>query len=393
MSRLRAALEDALAANPDDLATHMAYADFLVEQGDPHGELIQVQLALEDDNLSSQRSEDLRLRELELLDTHERTWLGDLADHIIEKEVHEYYRERGLVNHRTWHRGWLDEVYLRSVSLEATRALAKCPAARLLTRLDLGEGGYAEPHEIRPEDGAPFREGYAALYPLLKAPFLEHVRFFRRGEKVDFTEEYHNCTTGGDGVVELVARMPRLEELQSLVLGVGMDRLFALPLAKLRTLVVYHERDVYPLEVLAGNPAFAALETLRLHPAHSYGGEGYLPLGAISPLVSSPHLSSLKHLHVYASSMGDEGCAEIVRSGILRRLETLDLEHGCVTDAGARILANTPDIRHLHTLSLEHNQLSDDGVTLLQGLGIPEVRLGRQLAVGDDEYLMTGDME
>jgi uncharacterized protein (TIGR02996 family) len=42
----RAALETALFDHPDDLATHMAYADLLREQGDPRGEFIQVQLAL-----------------------------------------------------------------------------------------------------------------------------------------------------------------------------------------------------------------------------------------------------------------------------------------------------------------------------------------------------------
>ena len=35
MSPLRAALESALAENPDDLASHMAYADLLVDEGDP----------------------------------------------------------------------------------------------------------------------------------------------------------------------------------------------------------------------------------------------------------------------------------------------------------------------------------------------------------------------
>src|SRR5437016_5949383 len=45
---LREALESALVANPDDLASHMAYADYLIEQGDPWGELIRVQLALAD---------------------------------------------------------------------------------------------------------------------------------------------------------------------------------------------------------------------------------------------------------------------------------------------------------------------------------------------------------
>src|SRR5262249_5265412 len=42
------ALEEALAEDPDDRAAHAAYADHLAERGNPRGELIQVQLALED---------------------------------------------------------------------------------------------------------------------------------------------------------------------------------------------------------------------------------------------------------------------------------------------------------------------------------------------------------
>ena len=53
MSPLRAALESALAENPDDLASHMAYADLLVDEGDPRGEFIQVQLAFEDSSRST----------------------------------------------------------------------------------------------------------------------------------------------------------------------------------------------------------------------------------------------------------------------------------------------------------------------------------------------------
>lgn len=49
---LQASLEEALVANPDDRATHSAYADYLTEQGDPRGELIAVQLALEDTHRS-----------------------------------------------------------------------------------------------------------------------------------------------------------------------------------------------------------------------------------------------------------------------------------------------------------------------------------------------------
>src|SRR5438034_1238714 len=43
-ANLREALEAALAEDPDDLASHVAYADYLTEQGDPLGDLVRVQL-------------------------------------------------------------------------------------------------------------------------------------------------------------------------------------------------------------------------------------------------------------------------------------------------------------------------------------------------------------
>ena len=66
MLSLRDALESALVENPDDLATHYAYADYLQEQGDPRGEFIQLQLALEDRQRSEAERRNCRLASREL---------------------------------------------------------------------------------------------------------------------------------------------------------------------------------------------------------------------------------------------------------------------------------------------------------------------------------------
>jgi uncharacterized protein (TIGR02996 family) len=81
----RQALESALAAEPDDLGAHMAYADWLTEHGDPRGEFIQVQLALEDPKRSARERERLRRREQELREAHEREWLGGLAPYLLDQ--------------------------------------------------------------------------------------------------------------------------------------------------------------------------------------------------------------------------------------------------------------------------------------------------------------------
>jgi uncharacterized protein (TIGR02996 family) len=391
MSNLRAALEASLAANPDDVASHAAYGDLLMEQGDPRGEFIQVQLALEDSSCKGSRRKELQDREANLLLEHERAWLGGLADHLIEEQLPEYQRAAGYVNKWSFRRGWLDDIDWYRTDVEKVRALVRAPEARLLSRLSLGEVGYEDGFAPEPGEGIENTE-YPCLHILQKAPFLANLRFLRVGEKVDFDEQYHNCRTSGEGLPELVAEMPRLEELQALALGGGMDLLFALNLPHLHTLVVYHEREVHPLGRLAANPSLAALRTLRIHPAHSYD-EGYLPYASVEPLFNSPHLTGLRHLHLYSSNMGDDGVAELVRSGMLRRLETLDLRFGAVTDAGARMLANCPDTRRLKVLSLANNMLSEDGCRLLEGLGLPALRTDEQYPVGSDEYLMNGDME
>jgi hypothetical protein len=68
--------------------------------------------------------------------------------------------------------------------------------------------------------------------------------------------------------------------------------------------------------------------------------------------------------------MGDEGCEEIARSGILKRLKMLDLRHGRISDAGARVLAGCSDLRRLEYLDLDLNELSPDGIALVKSLGI-----------------------
>jgi uncharacterized protein (TIGR02996 family) len=371
VSTLRAALEATLAANPDDVASHAAYADLLMEQGDPRGEFVQVQLALEDPSCKGERRKELKNRQLMLL-ANERQWLGALAKHLFEHSA-EDHESRDVWY---WSRGWLDELVVVNLTEEAATALARAPIARLLRRLGIGDG---------------------ALAPLREAPFLKHLRYFRFGEEVNYEEEgQYNSNTYAYGLATpLVALMPRLEELYLLAQGLDLKDLFRLPtLNHLKTLVVYHERDdFYPLDLLAENPAFSSLERLRLHPGYSGDRDGYLPLEEVVPLFHSPHLTSLKHLHLHASSMGDDGIEELVESGLLERLETLDLRFGRVTDAGVDLLLDSPHIHNLQYLSLDDNQIGDEGVALLAELDLPVVRCDNQREEGDEDYLYSGDME
>ena len=88
---LREALEMALVENPDDVASHMAYADHLEELGDPRGELIRIGLALEDDTASPAERKKLQAREKKLIDEHRDAFFGNLAPMLFDKQPENIY--------------------------------------------------------------------------------------------------------------------------------------------------------------------------------------------------------------------------------------------------------------------------------------------------------------
>jgi uncharacterized protein (TIGR02996 family) len=403
--RARAALEAALAENPDDIAAHMAYADVLSEQGDPRGEFVQVQLALEDERLSRQERRRLKEREKALLGAHERDWLGDLAGVLLDAEDADEHEDGPTYGYR---RGWLDEIDFSALTIAAARRLRDAPAARLLTRLVVRRVSMLdEPGSYPPGPDVPAGVHDGAPLALRNAPFMNTLRFFQFGphspddsfhvyrhEPCEYKFPY---PAEGLHLLPLLSQLTRVEELRLLAHHVDTD-LFRLPNWRhLRVLQIYHSDDQYRLADLAANPAFANLEELLLHPHASDSDEALIFLDDVRALVRSPHLTKLRRLQLRLSDLGDAGCAEIVSSGILKRLEALDLRHGVIADAGARTLADCPDLRRLKRLDMQRNRLTAEGVRLLRATGI-DVRADHQHEPDADgeynlDYLMEGDVE
>src|SRR5262245_21691981 len=133
MTTLRQALEEAIFADPDDRAAHMAYADYLTEDGDPHGELISVQLSLEDPSLPSGGRQELQQRERHLFAAHGRGWLGELAPYLLDQKGAPSWATSG--EHRVsfhFRRGWLVALEVPYLSADFARCLRTAPAARSL---------------------------------------------------------------------------------------------------------------------------------------------------------------------------------------------------------------------------------------------------------------------
>jgi uncharacterized protein (TIGR02996 family) len=385
------ALEAALVERPDDLAAHAAYADFLAEQGDPRGELIQAQLGLESPGLAGPRRKQLQAREKQLLKRHAREWLGDLAPFLLDPDDDEVLRTR---RYRIT-RGWLDTLEVGRLTVEFARALARAPQARLLRTLLIGTSQWHDDEDVpyEPVPDVP-NETQPALFPLHRSPHLGNVRVLRLGEPPEEGGgvSYSSwCNTSFDGVLGLLKKMPNLEELYLVThMDCRCKDLFALKtLGHLRVLQLYHKEEEHPLEVLARNPCLGRLTHLLIHP---HGGGPYITLPGVRAVLRSSRLASLTHLQLRLSDMGDAGCREIVASGILKRLKVLDLKYGCVTDDGARVLAGCPDLRNLEMLELGWNWLTPAGVEALEGTGV-NVQARDQSEEGDEQYLYEGDWE
>jgi uncharacterized protein (TIGR02996 family) len=383
-SQLRRSLEDAIGEDPDDPSAHMAYADHLMELGDPRGEFIQVQLALGEESLPKGQRKKLQKREATLLARHERTWLGPMAAYWIDK-LDQELDGRGVheePHQLTWRRGWIDSLGLQDGSRAAVQAaLTRRPLLNCLRDLRVYWIDYNN-------DGG--------CLDLLEADCFAHVRTFQVGHNDD------QCFLNGEVPVErYLEKMPVVEELYL------YDRSlpFHCSLPHLRKLTAYHAPEEYDLEELAANRTLKNLTHLACWPCgqineepeepNSDGGRAYITRSGAAALFRSRNFPGLQHLQLRNSDIGDEGIQILIESGRLRRLRTLDLLGGCITDAGANLLAACPDLPNLEALNLSENMLTDAGIAVLRATG---VNLTADAQNGPDAlqtgaYLWSGDSE
>ncbi|MFO0740989.1 MAG: TIGR02996 domain-containing protein [Labilithrix sp.] len=179
----------AIRAAPDDDAPRLVYADWLLERGDPRGELIVLQCG--------PRTEESRRREAELLREHELQWLGAVAyvtrtrrwrrGFVVEAELTR--RERGVVapaigDERWWSIRVLDARGAFLDPLEHAQIVAgagfddldvlKIEAEALEHLLREGDGWVPRLLEIHP----PGPVDFAAIEQAARAPRLRELRLF-----------------------------------------------------------------------------------------------------------------------------------------------------------------------------------------------------------------------
>lgn len=242
---------------PDDLAGWSAYADWLTEHGDPRGELMRVQLALEDESLTKSEREELKAAESE--------WL--VRNHPVDSLV-------GLLPFDVlrFARGF-------PVALVGLRVHEYDPADFLSRLAAVGELRWVRSVRIESVfDDTP-------LTPLAGATFAPHLRTLWIGANERYTR------TEAIGLPLVVAGCPRLESLTVCAHRLDTDALFAAPMPGLRELGV-HCCTIFPCDRLADNPTLGNLTRLAFTPHALVPGDdgAYLDATDLRAITQSPHL-------------------------------------------------------------------------------------------------------
>jgi uncharacterized protein (TIGR02996 family) len=212
MPTTRESLEAALAAEPENVALHSAYADLLIEEGDPRGEYIRLELMLEDEVLTEDEREELQRRTEKIRTKYEREWLGPLYRfvNLIDSDNPTNYQVAVR-----WKRGWLEVVHVSVSDLRVFDSVRRCAMNRLIRVFHIVQGDY---YTLRPIIqlllSIPFRvlilEGFESIgdrIPQILSRFLLDHR--------KFSLNLNGCGITDEGA-RLFADSPHIRNLLSL---------------------------------------------------------------------------------------------------------------------------------------------------------------------------------
>ncbi len=131
-------LEKKIFDKPEDLKRHEAYVAWLRENdGDARADLIEVQIALENQKLNREKRFELELQEKRILNEHGREWIGPLSDFIMMRDIPGRPFQTKPSCEIEWYRGWVYGLTLDELTLKLSKVLLQAPELRLFRKLTL----------------------------------------------------------------------------------------------------------------------------------------------------------------------------------------------------------------------------------------------------------------
>jgi uncharacterized protein (TIGR02996 family) len=272
----RQALLEAIAANLDDDAPRLIFADWLEEQGDPRGAFIRAQCALAGLPAEDPRRADLARKEEALFAAHGATWTAALPP-----------PGEGWQNLRLWKRGF------------------------------------------------PFGASFFVQEYLERIEAVLHQEVMQ-DVVLEFNLDHDRPDVEDDTWVERLAASPRLRLVSALHgpdSGFGPRRFGILIRSPHLTRLVHIDlfEDLIGLEGVRGlcvSPAPFRLKRLCLNGAINLYADEETPeaVEAVRALANSPKVAHLEYLGLYYNGLGEEAVAALVASSYLPRPLQLEFE-------------------------------------------------------------------
>lgn len=131
--------EKRILEKPAEVKRHEEFAEFLTSIGDPRGELIEIQIKLEDKRLTLEQQVELNIRERAILKEHGRKWIGKLADFVLLKSQPGRDFELKTCCKLWWWRGWVYGLQTDELTLKLTQVLLHAPELRFFQKLVIVE--------------------------------------------------------------------------------------------------------------------------------------------------------------------------------------------------------------------------------------------------------------
>jgi uncharacterized protein (TIGR02996 family) len=402
----------AIIDEPDDDALRLIYADWLMEQSNPRGEFIRLQVELTRPGLPAAMQGQYRARVRELLEANWEAWVSPLRQAIAAPpKWAEAWLTGGFVSEGLWkfRRGFVEELQLHLTTFaEAAERIYRLTPLRHLKVKRSFPPGLPAAHGLQERLTVEDVERFAACPYLAYLVALDFSDFYYAGlpdpetvAELASSPHLKRLTTlslygtnVGDGAIAALAQASWLGQLKWLNLahtnmtGQGLRALCATPhVPALRWLRLANNPIGANLSALVGWEALRTVQTLGLKECGISNGMDvrdlievlqsiplqtldldYNPIGAsgLAQLLRGETLASASMVHLSACQLGDDGVDLLASSPALSRLETLSLARNDITDRGAQLLAESPCLTRLTSVGLEGNQITHQGAEVLR---------------------------
>ncbi len=334
----------AIAANPDDDAAKLVYGDWLIQQGSPRGELIQLEIAFARMDDFDDRRKATKARITALYREHGEAWLRPFRGLNIPGV--ELAFDRGIVAKI---RG-----SSRALAAAAPRILAGAPLVASMT-IEVGTI-----RELDPLAGSP-------LLALMRGLELTHHTPVRpTGWAALAVPEVRSIVlssiaAGPEDLEPLLAVAAKLGSLTLSKCRLNRGALeplarAACPLTKLD--MPAHKQGPRLGELLGGNPALRGLVTLGIA-----GNE----LGSAGLAALLPALRHVEHLDVRGCGLAIADLERLLVAGVLPRVRELLIGGQQVNDAFIATLASWSGAEHLRKLHLGNAGVTAKAARVLAG--------------------------